>query len=277
VTSGADSQDPDAGGDQRLSLPVMMRVWSDRFAGAARLISRLPTELQAFWTMLEAGVIGPDRADRLWAMYRTLERYGPMGAAVSAAAIRHGSRLALVDEKGSLTFEQMDRRSNAVANALRARGFQAGTGVGIMCRNHRGIFDASFGALKAGARALYLNTDFAGPQAKEVCAREGVEVLIHDEEFSAALSRVKAPKGRFLAWHEGAAGGPSLESLIGAGNPDPPAAPGSPGEAIILTSGTTGSPKGATRGMPRSLSPLAAVLSRIPFRSREVTYVAPPV
>lgn len=256
---------------------LVARRLSERFADAARLVTRLPTELQAFWTMIEAGAIGPDRADRLWSMFRALERYGPMGGVVSAAAVRHGNRLALVDESGSLTFDQMDRRSNAVANALRVRGVQAGTGVAIMCRNHRGIFDASFGALKAGARTFYLNTDFAGPQAKEVCAREGVEVLIYDEEFSKALSGIKAPKGRFLAWQEGGGQSPSLESLIAAGNADPPPAPASTGEAVILTSGTTGTPKGATRGVPKGLSPMAAVLSRIPFRSREVTYVAPPV
>ena len=186
-----------------------------------------------------------------------------------------------MDELGPLSFAEMDRRSNAVANALRARGVEAGDGVGILCRNHRGMYDASFGALKAGARVVYLNTDFAGPQAQEVCAREGVHTLIYDEEFSAVVDSVKSPKGRIVAWCDHPAldveGGPTLESLIASGPASPPPAPGSPGTVIILTSGTTGTPKGANRTPPRSLTAAGAILSRIPFRARESTLIAPPV
>ena len=249
--------------------------------GVTGLLRRLPTEAQALMTIIQSGMVGPERADRLIGIYRALERYGAMGAAVSVAAIRHGRRTAVVDELGSLTFEEMDRRSNALGNAFRARGVRPGTGVGILCRNHRGMFDASFGVLKAGGRVLYLNTDFAAPQAKEVCAREGVEMLVYDEEFSDIVAGVDAPRGRFVAWTDDPAGGrgdgPSLESLIATGNPAAPPPPGSPGNVIILTSGTTGTPKGANRGQPKSLAPVAAILSRIPFRSRETTFMAPPV
>ncbi len=248
--------------------------------GVTRLLMRLPTEAQALMTIISSGMIGPERADRLYAMYRALERYGAMGAAVSVAAIRHGDRTGLIDETGAVTFQEMDRRSNALANAFRARGVGPGTGVGILCRNHRGMFDASFGVLKAGGRALYLNTDFAAPQAKEVCAREGVQMLVYDEEFADVVGGVDAPRGRFLAWTDDLAGGrvdgPTLDSLIATGNPAAPPPPASQGEVIILTSGTTGTPKGANRGQPRSLAPVAAILSRIPFRSRETTFLAPP-
>ena len=250
-------------------------------ANLAKMLLRLPTEAQALMTIINAGMLGPDRADRLFAMYQALERYGVVAASISVAAIRHRDRVGLVDELGSLSFGEMDRRSNAVANALRARGVGPDTGVGILCRNHRGMYDASYGVLKTGGRALYLNTDFAGPQAKEVCEREGIEVIIYDEEFAEVVGGVPAPKGRFVAWTDDArstrADGPTIESLITGGNPAPPLPPRSPGQVIILTSGTTGTPKGANRAQPRSLTAGAAILSRIPFRSREVTFVAPPV
>jgi fatty-acyl-CoA synthase len=184
----------------------------------------------------------------------------------------------VVDEKGSVSYRQMDLRSNALANALRARGVTGDAGVGVLCRNHRGLFEASFGALKAGARVLYLNTDFAGPQAEEVCAREGVEVIVYDDEFADVVGGVDAPRGRFVAWSDGdrEADVPSLESLVATGNPEEPPPPSSPGNVVILTSGTTGTPKGASRGQPKSLSSVAAILSRIPFRARETMYLAPP-
>jgi fatty-acyl-CoA synthase len=254
---------------------------ADPIRDLTRLLTRLPIEAQALLTMVSSGMVGPERPDRLYSMYKAIERYGALGAAISAAAIRHGGRPALVDEIGALTFEEMDRRSNAVANALRARGVGPQVGVGVLCRNHRGTFDASFGALKAGGRVVYLNTDFSAPQAKEVCAREGVQTLVYDEEFADVVSGVDAPRGRFLAWAEtqdaSAGDGPTLDSVIATGNPAEPPKPAGPGNIVILTSGTTGAPKGANRGQPRSLAPIAAILSRIPFRAREVTYVASPV
>jgi fatty-acyl-CoA synthase len=245
--------------------------------GLARLLARLPAEGRALFTILATGVAGPERPDRLLAVYRAFERYGPMGAALPAAAARNGDRLAVVDERGALTFSELDRRSNAVANAMRARGLLPGASVAILCRNHRGIFDATFGVLKAGGRAIYLNTDFAGPQATEVCAREGVQMVVYDEELAGVVGSAEAPRGRFVAWHEGGAGDQTLEALIAAGNPEPPPAPTRAGDVVILTSGTTGTPKGATRSVPRSLVPVAAILSRIPFRAREATFVASPV
>jgi hypothetical protein len=169
-------------------------------ANLSKFVWRLPIEAQALATIVNSGMIGPERPDRLLAMYRAFDRYGPVGALITVAAIRHGDRTGLVDELGSLTYAEMDRRSNALAHALRARGIGDGDGVGILCRNHRGMFDASYGVLKAGARALYLNTDFAGPQAAEVCAREGARAVIYDEEFAGVVADVVAPQGRLVAW-----------------------------------------------------------------------------
>ncbi len=143
------------------------------------------------------------------------------------------------------------------------------------------MFDATYGVLKTGARVLYLNTDFAAPQAEEVCAREGVGAIIYDDEFAEVVAGVATPKGRFIAWSDdrtgGATDGPVLESLIAIGDTAPVPKSKAHGSVVILTSGTTGLPKGASRPEPRSLTAGAAVLSRIPFRARESTYISPPL
>jgi fatty-acyl-CoA synthase len=46
---------------------------------------------------------------------------------------------------------------------------------------------------------------------------------------------------------------------------------------VILTSGTTGTPKGAQRSQPDTLGPLAAMFSKIPLRARERTMIAAPL
>ncbi|MGH9276122.1 MAG: acyl-CoA synthetase [Acidimicrobiales bacterium] len=250
---------------------------ADPISDLARVLTRLPLEAQALVTIIRSGMLGPELPHRMLQIYQALGRYGPFGGAVSVAALRHSDRPGVVDELGTLTFDELDRRSNALANALRARGVTPDTGVGILCRNHRGMLDATFGAAKAGARALYLNTDFAGPQVEEVCAREGVEVLVYDQEFAAIVAGVDAPKGRFQAWTDAPGDVSTIEGLITTGNVEAPPAPSSPGKVVILTSGTTGTPKGANREQPRSLVAPGALLSAVPFRSREATLVAPPL
>ena len=69
-----------------------------------------------------------------------------------------------------------------------------------------------------------------------------------------------------------------MEQLIsGADWDDDLEAPPDHGRYIILTSGTTGTPKGAQRGQARGLSSLAALLSKIPRRHGETTMIAAPL
>ena len=254
-----------------------MGALPDPIGDLTKTLLRLPLEAQALYTVTRAGMLGPEPPHRLLQIYQALDRYGALGGAVTVAALRHGDRAGIADDLGTLTFDELEQRSNALANAWRARGVAADSGVGILCRNHRGMIDATFAAAKIGARALYLNTDFAGPQAREVCSREGVEVLVYDQEFTEVVAGVDASKGRFLAWADEPADGPTIEGLITTGNTASPPPPDAPEKVIILTSGTTGTPKGANRAQPRSLTVPAALLSRIPFRGREATLVAPPL
>lgn len=252
----------------------------DPIGDLTKLFKRLPVEAQALLAIARSGLIGPELPHRLFAMGQALEHYGPYGAAVGIAAIRQGDRPGVADDRGILTFHELDLRSNALANALRDRGVGAGSSVGIMCRNHRGMLDAIFGTAKAGGRALFLNTDFAGPQATEVCGREGVELLICDEEFTEVVSKVDAPKGRFVAWTDdpdGPAKGTSMESLVTGGNPAPPPTPEKHGQVVILTSGTTGAPKGADRDIGWSLVGPGALLSKVPFHRGGAMFIAPPL
>ncbi len=222
-------------------------------------------------------MVGPELPHRVAQLLLTFERFGLLGGALSAAAIRHGNQVAIIDELGALTYKELDRRSNALANAWREHGLEPGEGVAILVRNHRGFMDAVFAAGKCGARIILLNTSFAGPQIREVAAREGTELLVYDDEYDELLGDATLPRGRWRAWTDDGRGQDTIEGLISRADNKAPPRPGTAARITILTSGTTGTPKGAPRSEPRSLGLIGGLLSRVPFRTRETTELCVPM
>lgn len=226
-----------------------------------------------------SGVVRPYSPAKLARLARTLVRWGtgPAGGFITLA-VRFPERTGLIDELGSLTFGELHERSNALAAALARRGVGEGDGVAVMCRNHRGFVDASLAVAKLGADVLYLNTAFAGPQLTDVLARERPRVVIHDEEFTDLLADAEI-EDRVLAWTDrtdGGAGVDTLEGLIAGAPVVEPPPPSRHSRAVILTSGTTGTPKGAPRS-EAGIDAAVALLSRLPLRHGWRTHIAAPL
>ena len=144
-----------------------------------------------------------------------------------------------------------------------------------MCRNHRGFVEASLAAAKLGADVLYLNTAFAGPQLVDVLAREAPRVVIHDEEFDSLLDEADVAL-RVLAWVESDTERETLASLVEAGSPADLKPPRRHSRTVILTSGTTGTPKGAPRS-EAGVEAAVSLLSRMPLRAEWHTHIAAPL
>jgi fatty-acyl-CoA synthase len=232
--------------------------------------------------LTQSGVIRPFSPVTLASLVTTLRSWGMgMAGGFTAVAIRFPNRTGLVDELGDLTFREIDERSNAVADELAKRGIGPGDGVALLARNHRGFVDAALGIAKLGAHVLLLNTAFAAPQLGEVCSREATKLIIHDEEFDDLVDRAEVTVPRILAWTESDGSGPkddreTLEGLIAAGSRARRKAPSAEGKMVILTSGTTGTPKGAPRG-GGNFEAAVALLERIPLRSGWRSHVAAPL
>jgi acyl-CoA synthetase (AMP-forming)/AMP-acid ligase II len=250
-------------------------------------VSELPTGLPgrlaytagSVKVLVEAGVVRPMRPDRLLKVLQTLVHWGRSPAAGTISlADRYPDETAIIDELGTLTYAELHTRTNALAHSLSDMGIVEGDGVAIMCRNHRGFIEATVAVSKLGADALYLNTAFAGPQLAEVVGREKPKAIVYDEEFSGLLEEAGRRRKRIVAWHDSPElADPTIDELITAGDPDDVVPPQREGRAVILTSGTTGSPKGASRENPQSLDPVVSLLSRIPLRTRQVTHIAAPL
>ncbi|MBO2455150.1 AMP-binding protein [Actinomadura barringtoniae] len=219
--------------------------------------------------------IRPDRAARLPFQY---VRFGPNPGTVGAmAALRYPDRTAIVDERGSLTYAELEHRAAALATALTER-IDEGDRVGVLCRNHRWFVTAVLAASRLGGDVVLLNTDFSATQLGQVAEREGVALLIHDQEFDPVVDESAFAGQRVHAWVDGDGEHQSIDDLAATTEPRP-LRPGRPSKVIVMTSGTTGTPKGARHDISlASMIPAGLThLMRVPLRSGAPIVVGPPM
>ncbi|CAM4027314.1 acyl-CoA synthetase [Kibdelosporangium persicum] len=240
------------------------------------VLTRVPETLRSIRILHRAGLVPLPRIDEGVRALRYVKQIGAIAGPVRMSARRDPGKLGLVDELGPLTFQQLERRSNALARAWRQKGMTEDSVIGVLCRDHRGLIDAMLASGKMGARVLLLNTGFAKPQFADVIKRENVTALVYDEEFAPLLEAADSTIPRYLAWTDTATGEPALEALIGDTDDRPLPNPSRPGGFVLLTSGTTGTPKGAPRQVKSGLS-AAQFLDRIPLRVNECTVLAAPL
>ncbi|WP_083905228.1 acyl-CoA synthetase [Nocardia transvalensis] len=248
------------------SLVTAFRSVSDSFSAAAVLRRR--------------GMVDPLRPVDTVRTMRDAGVYGPFVTVLRHARRQRGPAAAIVDARGALSFDQLDARSNALARGLAAAGIGPGTVIAALCRDHRGMVLTLLAAGKLGARVVLMNTGFAGPQLAAVAERERVGAILLDEEFLGLLDGVPAAVPRILTWVDDpntrAALPPSIDTFIAAHSAAAVSPPRRPGGTVILTSGTTGMPKGAPRD---KVSPLqsAQFLDRIPLPRDATMIMAAPI
>ncbi|HEX2232240.1 MAG TPA: AMP-binding protein [Thermoleophilaceae bacterium] len=229
--------------------------------------------------LIKAGVLRIERPDTAVKSALKLLDWGMTpAAAFQVSAERFGDEPALIDEKGTLTFDEVHKRTNALANAFREEGIEPDDSVAIMCRDHRWFVETTVALSKLGATALLYNTAFAGPQLEEVTEREKPAAIVYDDEFSESVEGAKGDRKLWKAWQDDdGSGDDTIEKLIEQGDDSDLDSPDSPGKITLLTSGSTGTPKGASRSSPNAIEAVLGVLSRIPLHAREPTVFGAPL
>ncbi len=262
-------------------MPKLTDLPLQAAAKIQQYVERGSAELHYAYKMLEAGAFKLEPPQNVAAMVADIRRWGEFGMIPALNARRTPNRTAIIDDDGEITFKELDEAAHEVANGLLAKGLKGGDGVAILARNHRWFLIAVYGAARTGARIILLNSEFSGPQIKEVSEREGAKLIIYDDEYYEAVSKADPELGMLRALgnnpdkdETSGSTDETLEDLVArsSGKPAPKATKHS--SIIILTSGTTGTPKGANRSTPPSLAPIGGILSHVPFRSGEITSLA---
>ncbi len=247
-------------------------------------LERGSAELHYVRKIFEAGAFRLEPPQNVAAMATDIYKWGEFGMLPSLNARRHPDRAACIDEDGEFTYRELDEAAHAVANGLREKGVRGGDGVAILARNHRWFLIANYGAARAGARIILLNSEFSGPQIKEVSEREGAKVIIYDDEYTKAVSKAEPELGKLRALgtnpdsdEPSGSDDETLADLIERSSKEPAPKASKHASIIILTSGTTGTPKGANRSTPPTLAPVGGILSHVPFKANEVTSLPAPM
>ncbi|WP_437852408.1 amino acid adenylation domain-containing protein [Sorangium sp. So ce363] len=151
-------------------------------------------------------------------------------------AARAPHAAAVVSDRGSLTYGELDRRANQLAHRLRALGVEADTLVAICAERSLELVIGILGVLKAGAAYLPVDAEIA---------RERLAFLLEDSGAPALLTQAhladRLPPFAGAVIHLDA-DGPELTARDGS---PPPVCAGPRDLAYaIYTSGSTGRPKG---------------------------------
>ncbi len=256
------------------SLATRARGVGDLTTGTAR----------AAVALTRSGVVRPMGVGRLWSVGRALARYGnSVTAAFAVGAAREPDGLAVIDEAGELTYAELETSTDRLARALLARGVGPGAPMGLLCRNGRAPLQVMSAAGKIGADVVLLNTGLSPAQLVGVHAQQRLHTVVADPDLVVLLDALQGQAGAPAVVVTDGGSAENLEGLMASGGSlsatDAADLPFKPPHSrmIVLTSGTTGTPKGAKRPHPSTLAPAASILSAIPLRFGDVVHIAAPL
>jgi acyl-CoA synthetase (AMP-forming)/AMP-acid ligase II len=244
-----------------------------------RLVSRATRLCTGARILFEGGLLRPPRPGVALRGVLAIARHGlSPAAAYEYSAARFGGEVAVVDDVETVTFAELTKRIDALTTGFENAGIEGHDRVGVLCRNHHEFVEAVAALSGLGADVVLLNVSHAAPQLAAISAAEGLTALVHDEEFAPQAQAAAKTLKRFVTSCSHGETPEARVDELDRGQPSRASlAPLSPSRYVLLTSGTTRAPKGTARGVPLSVDPLLAMLSRVPLRSRDVTLIASPL
>jgi long-chain acyl-CoA synthetase len=161
----------------------------------------------------------------------------------------------MAETGATITYGDLDRRSNQLAQLLRAKRCAAGDRVAILSDNHLRFSEMCWAANRSGLRYLPVNTRLTAPEAAFIVNDSGARALIASVDQGATAEHLRTSCPAVDTWlvTDGALQGyDSYDDAI-AGQPAVPLPDETEGTVMLYSSGTTGRPKGILRplsGLP---------------------------
>lgn len=205
---------------------------------------------------------------------QAVARWGMSFAFLAEAAASYSpERTAIIDDMGQMSYRELRDGAQALARGLQARGVRSGHNVGVLSRNSRVSPLTLIACAYLGASPLIMNPYSSGKQVSDILEKYRGVALVADAEYVGDIENLAGiqvilghdPEPEALPDHVSRY--PGIMEVIATTDPNIPL-PLRPTQhpTIIMSSGTTGTPKGVVRGVPKTPQVLGAVLPKVPWR-----------
>jgi acyl-CoA synthetase (AMP-forming)/AMP-acid ligase II len=199
-------------------------------------------------------------------------------ALLRVAARLHADRTAVVDEQERLTYPELWRQAERLAGALhKNHGIQPQHKVAIACRNHAAAIKAVFAFSRLGAHVILVNPDMSADQLLALEERSRFDFYVYDEGLAPVFASPSLNRKSLPAYH------PTDASINGlASSPTKTRVrlkKVKTGNIVVMTGGTTGQPKAASRkpSILQFLPPFVALLTEVNLDNYRTVYIATPL
>lgn len=277
---------------------------------ALQQASHVGTLAKGTLPLFRSGVLGPMGPGAIGGALKGIVQWKFLPAGLLAiGAARDPYHTAIVDDGGSMNYKELHEQTSVLARALFRTGIRERNRIGVLCRNHRGLVMALCAHGRLGTDIVFFNTGASAEQTRAVLKEQKIDLLFIDEEFLPLLPRDFSECPVIIAWEHGDTIGLSreqeaelkpasnIQDAIDSGDyaerhsewaslhevirttPTDQSIPAIPrlGRTIILTSGTTGTPKGARRPEPKTYMPASSIMSRIPLKHHRPVFLSAPM
>jgi long-chain acyl-CoA synthetase len=204
-----------------------------------------------------------------------------LGDVARKGARIHAEREAVVFDGTRLTYRELDRRVNRLANALLRLGARKGERVAVLAENTHKFLEVYLAAAKAGLVTVPINSRLAVEEMRHILDDSGAAFFLAGDGFEETAGKLRATAKTVRTWAglDRELAGIDYEALLReAPAVDPEVAVSEDELAILMyTGGTTGLPKGAMLSHRNLLSAMVASAQQMGFTHHDATAMCLPL